>query len=65
MCKGSTHFETPDGEIVMAPSAQTKSVRKPRAPAARRGGYFSLPLTLKSARTSAAARWPVSTAPFR
>lgn len=29
MAKGSTHFETPDGEIVMAPTAQTKSVREP------------------------------------
>jgi hypothetical protein len=29
MAKGSTHYETPEGEIVMAPSAQTKSVREP------------------------------------
>jgi hypothetical protein len=29
MAKGSTHFETPEGEIVMAPTGQTKSVREP------------------------------------
>jgi hypothetical protein len=29
MAKGSTHYETPEGEIVMAPSAKTKSVREP------------------------------------
>lgn len=29
MAKGGLHYETPDGEIVMAPTAQTKSVREP------------------------------------
>jgi hypothetical protein len=29
MAKGGTHFETPEGEIVMAPSGQTKTVREP------------------------------------
>jgi hypothetical protein len=29
MAKGGLHYETPEGEIVMAPSAQTKSVREP------------------------------------
>jgi hypothetical protein len=29
MAKGSTHYETAEGEIVMAPSAKTKSVREP------------------------------------
>jgi hypothetical protein len=29
MAKGGLHYETPEGEIVMAPSAQTRSVREP------------------------------------
>ncbi|MGH7526029.1 MAG: hypothetical protein ACREMX_04945 [Gemmatimonadales bacterium] len=29
MAKGGVHFETPDGEIVMQPSAQTKEVKEP------------------------------------
>jgi hypothetical protein len=29
MAKGGLHYETPEGQIVMAPSAQTKSVREP------------------------------------
>jgi hypothetical protein len=29
MAKGGLHYETPDGKIVMEPSAQTKSVREP------------------------------------
>ena len=29
MAKGGVHFETPDGKIVMAPSAETREVKEP------------------------------------